>query len=418
MQTGSAPPIPEPTPTFPTDLSGALTIWTFAQGDDEVAIKAYMRAFKDRFPDVEPKLVVIPEDSYTAKINTSLQARNPPDIAIIEDMRWAKAGRVVELSPHLAEWGVDIADFNPGGIGRMALEADPAKGVYGMGDFLGGFVLVYNRKLFAEAALAYPPTDRSLTFREYDTICRALVKPGSDPAQTVYGCAAHDNAYGMVGQRVFGADGRTIVGNGDSPEMVDAFNVGTALIRDKVAPSGSVMDAIGGETDLFALGKIGITGTDFTEVAKYQANGIDFGIAPFYVIRAGDSVVDTFTAPWGTFTESRNQRAALEFIRFLATDAQRIRMTISLDPPLSAKVASETGYGKDDPIRQQYLEVLKLAQPQVFVPNGVEAWDPGEVVRRMTVERETDAAPILGPMVAKAQRELDSVWTAWEELGP
>jgi ABC-type glycerol-3-phosphate transport system substrate-binding protein len=414
----TASPRPSPVGYSPPPIEGRLSIWTFAQGDDEEPIKAYIAEFERRYPTVDARLVVIPEDNYTAKVNTSLQARDPPDIAIIEDLRWAKAGDVVELTAHLQAWGVPVADFNPGGMGRMALESDPAKGVYGIGDFLGGFPMVFNRGLFDEAGVEHPPTDRSLSFDEYDAICRAIARPAEDPSQALYGCAAHDSGYAMEVADAFGPDGRQIIGNGNSDAMVQAFEVGTALVRDGIAPSGSALDAIGGESDLFAEGKIAITGTDFTEIDKYLANGIDFGIVPFYAVQGPEPVIDTFTAPWGTFVQSRNPQAALEFLRFLATDAQLIRTQESPDPPLRLSIAAEVGYGADDPLKQQYLDVLSHARPQVFVPNGVEAWDPGEVVRKMTVEGMTEARPILDPMVQEAQVELDRVWAQWEELGP
>lgn len=412
----TAPPAPTPTPA-PVPVSGTLRLWTFAQGDDEVPIKAYLAEFKARNPDLDVKVNVIPEDNYTAKVNTALQAHQPPDIAIIEDMRWAKVGRVVRLNDALAQWGVPVEDFNPGGMGRMALEGDPAQGVYGIGDFLGGFVMVYNKQLFDEAGLPHPAVDRSMSFQEYDALCRALAKPADDPAQAVFGCSMGDNFYSLQGDDVFGADGRQITGNGDSDAMVNAFDIGTALIRDKVAPSGSTLDAIGGESDLFAQGKIAMTGTDFTEVPKYAANGIDFGIIPFPAVEGPEPVIDTFTAPWGTFTESSNPDAALAFLRFLATDAQRIRPQVSEDPPLRTSIAQELRYGEGDPIKEAYRAVLSHAHGGVFVPNGVEGWDPGEVVRKMTVEGKTDARPILDQMVADTQPELDRVWQEWEKLG-
>jgi Bacterial extracellular solute-binding protein len=178
------------------------------------------------------------------------------------------------------------------------------------------------------------------------------------------------------------------------------------------------MDTIGGETDLFAEGKIAMVGTDFTEVDKYKANGIDFGIVPFYAVEGPEPVLDTFTAPWGTFTESGNPEAALAFLRFLATDAQVMRMQLTPDPPLRTSIAETFRYGDGDPVKEEYLALLNFARPAVFIPNGVEAWDPGEVVRRMTVERQTDARPILDAMVAETQPELDAVWQEWERLGP
>ena len=95
------------------------------------------------------------------------------------------------------------------------------------------------------------------------------------------------------------------------------------------------------------------------------------------MIKHGESFVDTWTAPWGTFTESANQAAALEFLRWLATDGQVVRMETSADPSLSMSAAEANGYGQGDPTKEAYLQVLSAAaQPQVFVPPGVEAWDP------------------------------------------
>ena len=104
------------------------------------------------------------------------------------------------------------------------------------------------------------------------------------------------------------------------------------------------------------------------------------------MIKPGESFVDTWTAAWGTFTESTNQAAALEFLRWLATDGQVVRMETSADPSLSMTVAEEHNYGEGDPTKEAYLQVLSAAaQPQVFVPHGVDAWDPAEVLRQLTI---------------------------------
>ena len=80
-------------------------------------------------------------------------------------------------------------------------------------------------------------------------------------------------------------------------------------------------------------------------------------------------------------------------------------------------MADELGYGKDDPVKQQYLEVLKNAKPQVFVPPGVEAWNPEEIQRKMTTGKQTDAKPLLDAAAKQAQAELDRAWRQWERLG-
>lgn len=411
--------VPTVVPYSPPPIQGRLSIWTYAQGDKEIPIRAYIREFESQHPDIDAKLVVIPEDNYSAKVNTSLQAASPPDVAIIEEPRWIKAGRVVDIAPWLQAWGVPITDFPAGGLARMTIDRDTSH-VYGVGDFLGGYVMVYNKALYAAAGVTPPPADRSLSYDEYAANCRAIAKPDQDPAKALYGCSSQDNIYSLKLSDVYGPDGRQILGNGNSDAMIHAFDVGTSLVNDRVAPSNGVLDAIGGdgEADLFAQGKIAVIPTDFTQVDKYAANGIDFGIVPFYAVHGTDPVLDSWTAPWGTFNGSNNPQAALEFLRFIATDAQRMRPTITPDPPLRISIAQEINYGADDPIKQEYLHVLSFAKPQVFVPPGGEAWDPGEVVRQMTVEDKLDARPILDPMVQKAQKELDRLWLEWEGLAP
>ena len=397
-------------------MTGTITVWTIAQGDDEVPLKAYEQAFEAQNPGADVKIVVVPEEGYPPKVATSLQAGNPPDVALLEPDIAAtmKAGRWVDLTPHLESWGVDPDDFNQGGLARGMIESDPSKGIYAIGDFLAGNVLVYNRPLFAAAGVDVPPSDRSLTYQEYDRICRAVGKPDRNPAQAVFGCSVPD--WGFLFSPVFGPDGRTALGNMNSPEMAEAFQIGAALINDGYAPGAGLLDTLG-ESDLFAQGKIALTWTDFTEVDKYKANGIDFGLAPFYVLEGEPDYVDVFTAAWGAFKDSPNPAGALAFIRFIATDAQRIRTEVSPDPPLSTKVAAEADYGQGDPIKEQYLEILKLAPPSGFVPPGVDAWDPAEVMRLLTVEGRTDAQAILDEMAATSQVELDRAWQQWESLG-
>ena len=203
-------------------VSGTITVWTIAQGDEEVPIKAYEQAFEEDNPDADVEILVVPEDGYQARITTSLQAGNPPDVALLEPDLAAtmKAGRWVDLTPHLNAWGVDIEDFNPGGLARGLIENDPSQGVYAVGDFVAGNVIAYNKELFATTGQEVLPSDRSLTFQEYDQFCRALGQPNDDPADALYGCSMPDFAFSFG--PIFGEEGHKAVGYMNSPGMVDA----------------------------------------------------------------------------------------------------------------------------------------------------------------------------------------------------
>ena len=393
--------------------SNAISVWMFPQGDDEVAIRAFEAAYEEANQGKDVEVVVYPEEEYQTRINTALVAGSPPDVAIIENRNWMKAGYVVELTDQLGEWGVSIDDFNPGGLSRAAVEADPSEGIYGVGTFLGGNVLVYNKELFDAAGLDYPSPDESMTIEQYAELCRELGRPSDDPAENVFGCAMPEFAFSFY--PIYGEDGRTAEGNMNAPELADAFELGASLINDGLSPSPSVLETVT-EADLFAQGLIAMTWSDFSAVPLYEEGGVEFGMAPFFVIEGQEDFVDTWTAAWGTFEDSPHPEDAMSFLEFIATDAQRIQMEETPDPPLSAAVAEEAGFGDDDPVKAEFLQVLENARPLVFVPPGEEAWDPAEVLRLLTVEEQTDAQAILDEMAADAQGQLDAVWERWDAL--
>jgi multiple sugar transport system substrate-binding protein len=396
-----------------------LTVWSYLDPEDP-SVKAYIERFQQENPGIVVKYTAFPEDDYQDKVRTALSANSPPDIAVMEDKQWMQAGLVVELTPHLEEWGIDPADFAPGGLARATL---PDGGIYGIGDHLGGNILFYNKALFDAAGAPHPSLTESMTWPEFDQACRQVGQPDRNPMQAVYGCSVEDWAFDIWSKWAWGEDGRTVLGNLNSDAMVQGYDLGTALVRDGYAPSASIEESLpGGMSDLFAQGKMAMIWSDFTEVAKYQEAGIDFGMGPFVVIEGSESFVDTWTTPWGTFTSSQHPEEALAFLEFMATDAQYIRAETSADPPLSLAVAEEIEWGQGDPIKEAYLAVLQQGKAQVFVPNsfipvGLYPHTEDEIFRRLTTGGETDAKAILDAEAEAAQPALEQAWTEWDRLG-
>lgn len=222
--------------------------------------------------------------------------------------------------------------------------------------------------------------------------------------------------FAIYGKWLFGEDGRRVIGNMNSKEHIEAWNVGTALVRDKIAP-GQILNTIP-ESDLFTQKGTAMVWTDFSFIQDFKAAGIDFGVIPSPVHTGSVSFVDTWTTAWGTFVESDHHHAALTFLQFMGTEAQRIRPKVSADPPLSLKVANEINWGAGDQTKEEYLTVLEAgAKPQVFVPPLPEgAWDQAEVYNEMTVQGETDAEPLLDAAAKKTQPLLDQAWKDWDAL--
>ncbi|MBC8075965.1 MAG: extracellular solute-binding protein, partial [Chloroflexales bacterium] len=419
--TDAAAPAGETAPTSAPAASGekvTLSVWTYLAADDPV-LTAYEQEFESKHPNIDIQHTAVPEDDYQVKVETALAAQDVPDVAFIENRRWMKAGQVVDLSEQLKGWGVDPRDFNSGGLARLTW--DTSQGIYAVGDFLGGNVIFYNKKMFDAASLPYPDPTKSLTTEEFAALCTKLAKPNADPTQAVWGCSMPDWGLRINAAWVFGADGRKAEGNLNSDAMKQSFQLASQLDRDGIAAGSSVVGdgsgggALGSESDLFAQGKLAMTWSDFTEATKYKESGIDFGIMPFFVPKGAAPFVDVWTAPWGTFKASQHPQEALEFLRFIATDAQRLRASVSSDPPLSTKVANEIGWGKGDPVKEQYLQVLSVAPGQPFVPplpDGAIAW--GDVWATLLEDSSADPGPLLDDLAKQAQGALDEGWKEWE----
>ena len=61
--------------------------------------------------------------------------------------------------------------------------------------------------------------------------------------------------------------------------------------------------------------------------------------------------------------------------------------------------------------------MLACAKPQVFVPPLPEgAYNYSEVYRLMTIEGQTDAAPLLDAEAERTQPLLEQAWADWEKL--
>jgi ABC-type glycerol-3-phosphate transport system substrate-binding protein len=97
-----------------------ISVWMYPQ--DEESLKAYKKAFEKKYSNITLKYVTYPEDNYITKINVALQAHNPPDIAVMEERAWMKAGLVADLAAFYKAWGISIKDFAPGGVARFTLE--------------------------------------------------------------------------------------------------------------------------------------------------------------------------------------------------------------------------------------------------------------------------------------------------------
>ena len=80
-----------------------LTLWAF-EGEEEF-FPTLIDRFETEYPNVTIKMTEIPEDNYATKMDTALAAGRPPDLGLVYEPRWLKAGAVQSLDEPIGYCG-------------------------------------------------------------------------------------------------------------------------------------------------------------------------------------------------------------------------------------------------------------------------------------------------------------------------
>ncbi|MBC7479021.1 MAG: extracellular solute-binding protein [Pseudorhodobacter sp.] len=169
-------------PAFATEL----TIWDWKSGDPAAA--AYFQKAKEVFESAHPgdtiTYVMQPNDQYYTLLGTALASDGGPDLFLLNGGAQARArfensvnldGKLGDLQGNLA----GLAEFSD------------ANGIYAVPLTIQGFVVYYNKKLYADAGLnpAKPPK----SWADLTQVCAAIIHKADVP------CIALGNkeGYGM-----------------------------------------------------------------------------------------------------------------------------------------------------------------------------------------------------------------------------
>lgn len=144
------------------------------------SIEATAKKFEELHPDVDIKLVHV-NVGYPEKIRTRIAVGEPPDIAYIYANDWAylvKAGQLMDLTPLIEkDPDIDIAD-------RLIWWTEEVKGKlmnFGWGTAIEVPCLWYNKDIFNEYGIAYPPAtlEQAWTWDEFIEMSRKLTRDKS-----------------------------------------------------------------------------------------------------------------------------------------------------------------------------------------------------------------------------------------------
>ena len=396
-----------------------LDYWAFEGDLEDPFMPKVIAAFQEAHPNITVETTLIPEDQYVVKLDTAMAAGSPPDIGFLYDLRWVEAGRILPLDEMIAANEINLDDFNQAIMqGHCVVEGQ----VYCLGSYTGAVVLIYNKAMFDAAGLDYPSAAEPLTIDEYAELAAQLTVPNDDITQRVWGASAEAPYWWMNRTTMFSEDARTVAGLINDDATKHAYQVLADMVINGHAPGQSAMQALGTEAseDLFLQGKLAMAIGDFTQIRAMEEAGVDYGVATLPVENAGDPpYLPVWTDGLAVFSDTDNPAEATEFIAFLATEGQRLRVEEVGEPPLNAAAAAEFGWAEQGnaEAREQFLQAVGAANPPMFVPGFWDVVAPLEDLYNLIASGDATAAEALDDVAPRMQDSLEQAWETWEQLG-
>jgi multiple sugar transport system substrate-binding protein len=388
-----------------------LTLWAFE--GEETFFPTLIERFQAEHPNVTIEVTEVPEDNYRTKVDTALAAGSPPDLGLVYEPRWFRAGAVLPLDDVIASEGVDLSAFNQNAMSGCRYEDQ----VYCVGTYTGSVLLFYNRDIFDAAGVAYPSTTDPMTIDEFASVAAQLSQPSEDLSERVWGTVGEAPFWWSDPVTHFSDDGHSADGFINDPATVHLYDVMSGLVRDGYAPTSSESDLLGTE-DLLATGQFGMAISDnLVAIETLEAAGIDWGAAPVPVESAGDPVyVSSWTDQIGVFASSEHPEEAKLFAAFVATEGSQLRVELADELPLDTSVPGAESWAATNQGRADVVEVVGQAREAVFVPgfwdvtapiwDAFDAMSAGDATAQQSLN---EIAPIL-------QENLDQAWETWEAV--
>jgi ABC-type glycerol-3-phosphate transport system substrate-binding protein len=404
-----------PSPGAPVTLN----FWVFKEAQDQF-FNAAVAAFEKKYPNIHLNVTAYPEASYGTKIDTALAAGDPPDLGLASGVETMRSGVLLPLDNMVKQYGINLSDFSPSIVGTTS-QQDAEYGcayqgsLYCLGSYTGTDLLFYNKDMFDAAGITPPTPWPGMTVDQFAQEACQL----TDKSKGVYGAAFGDPVSWMPWEMLVSPDGKTATGYVNGATSVHVHDILGATIRNGCAPSLSNFDPWEQGTDFFAAGKLAMVVTDFQSLKKIENAGINYGVSAPPAPQGIEPWFHVWTDGVGIYKGTDLAQQAEQFIAFLATEGQKLRVTVSGDLPLNFKVAQQMNWADDTPGRQDALQVLPHARPKIFFP-GVfwNVYGPIYDAFAEIIGGEKTAQQALDDVAPAIQENLDKAWERWNQGAP
>ncbi|WP_405922876.1 ABC transporter substrate-binding protein [Streptomyces sp. NBC_00035] len=358
------------------DSPKTLTYWASNQGASVEIDKKVLQPELDKFEKdtgIKVELEVVPWSDLLNRILTATTSGQGPDVLNIGNT-WSAS---LQATGALLPW--DTKNFDKiGGKDRFVDSALGSTGAAGTDPaavplYSMSYALYYNKKMFADAGIAKPPT----TWDEFVADGKKLSKggkwgtafEGSNPAENIHHAVVFAK---QNGGDFFTADGKADFTNDGAVAGVKQFV--DLMATDKIVAPGNAEYAQNQSVSDFATGKTGMLLWQSAS-ANLESQGMspdDFGIAPVPVKSgtpgAGENVNSMVMGiNMSVFKNTDNLDGATKFVKFMTSDAEQkiLNTAYSSIPPVKAAQTDAAFNTPATAVLKDTLAKSAVAAPQV-----------------------------------------------------
>ena len=296
------------------------------------AVKKVIQQFNRQHANIRVRAQHIPNSNYATKLLTMVAAGTAPDVAYIPDAmisKLASAGRLMDLSDYF-QHDSEASNRMPQIYYKLQDQ------IIGTSAAIETIILYYNKQVFDQAGLAYPPAtaEEAWSWQEFVAICQKLTtdRHGYDATNPNFD-AEHITTYGVAfpqaelftlpfiysnGGQVASDDGQKLLLN--QPEAVEALRKMQDLIyRYHVAPTPSTLESMPSSSFMLQTGKVAMDITGHWQILDLSQMGFDWGMGVLPYFKQPITII--CGAPLGIFTSSKHPEEAFQLFKALGDTA-------------------------------------------------------------------------------------------------
>lgn len=334
--------------------------WYNTTESEAADIQKTLDKFNASQNNIHVTLISVSRADYETKLNTMAAAKQLPDCCMMAEpmtIRYAAAGLLAEVS--------DM--YKPEDAPLKSLAFTYKGKIVGYSCANEVLLLYYNKKLFDDVKLPYPPSsaDKAWTWKEFVAVAKKLTRDkngktpndaGFDPKNILtYGADFNRLSWMWPvlavsnGGGIMSSDGQKLLLG--TPETVNALQaIADLYLKDKVAPSVGDKNNMPSLDVTLLTGKVAMATSGQWEIGVSLKNslkdGLQYGVGVLPKMKK--AVTYNTGGPFVVFNSSKNLAAAKTFVRWISDeDNSWDLITGGIWMPVSTK-----WYASDEAIRK------------------------------------------------------------------